>query len=384
MAEVSCAIVGGGIAGASVAYHLSEQGMDEVVVLERNAEPLMETTPKSFALFGMYGDETEYRLKQYAMELYNRLAVEHDIRYERIGHLSVATTDDVARKFERATKEEQIDVGIFATGHSRTSLEYLSGEEVHEQIFLPELETADVKGALYRPAIGYFDPLALARAMLDRAKTNGVEVRTNASVDGICTDEDGVTGVSLKQKELTADSVVLTAGPWTVDLAETAGVDLPLRHSLAPVLQLDADDVAGALPSVKHHESNYNVRGNAADDTVYLGHHQGGYADGTRMDPDEVPSSVPDDVRTGGFEILKRLMPNLADSPVVNEWVGVRSLTPDGKPIAGATSVDGLYVIAFNTSGIQLSPGLGRSVTSQLMDGPSDPLTEAISLDRFN
>lgn len=384
MAEVSCAIVGGGIAGASVAYHLSERGMDDVVVLERNAEPVTETTPKSFALFGMYGDETEYRLKQYAMGLYNRLATEHDIRYERIGHLSVATTEDVAERFEHATTEERNEVGIFATGYARTSLEYLPGGEVHETVFLPALDTSDVEGALYRPAIGYFDPVALAGAMLDGAKRNGVDIRTGATVNGVCVDDDGVTGVSIDGSELTAGSVVLAAGPWTVDLAKTAGVDLPLRHSLAPVLKLDAGDVAGTLPSVKHHETNYNVRGNADDDTIFLGHHQGGYDDGTRMTPDEVPSTVPDEVRAGGFDTLERLLPDLADATVVDEWVGVRSLTPDRKPIAGPTPVDGLSLIAFNTSGIQLSPGLGRLVAARLVKGRSGPLHEAVSLNRFN
>lgn len=384
MSDVSCAIIGGGIAGASVAYHLSERGVDDVVLLERNADLISETTPKSFALFGMYGDKNQYQLKRYAMGLYNQFASEDEnIRFERIGHLSLATTEEVDQGFEQAVTENTDDLGIFATASSRTSLEYFPGTEIHESVFAPTLRTEDVEGALYRPAIGYFDPVALTRALLDRATRNGVDIQRNATVEEVSIKDGRVTGLSVDGTDLTVDEVVLAAGPWTADLAETAEASLPLRHSLAPVLVLDAAGQPQTTPSVKHHESKFNIRGHAADDTIYLGHHQGGYESGTRMNPDDVPSSVPESVRSNGFDVLKRLFPDLADASVVDEWVGVRSLTPDGNPIVGPTAVAGLSVVAFNSSGIQLAPGLGRLIASQVVDNTRTPLHEALSLDRF-
>jgi sarcosine oxidase subunit beta len=81
--------------------------------------------------------------------------------------------------------------------------------------------------------------------------------------------------------------------------------------------------------------------------------------------------------------MLERFLPSLSDAPVVDEWVGVRSLTPDGNPIAGWTAVDGLSVIAFNTSGIQLSPGVGDVVATQLVDREPTNYYDSLSISRF-
>ena len=383
MADVECAIVGGGIAGASVAYHLAQRGVDDVVLYERGTVA-SETTPKSFALFGTWGDRTQFRLKQHAMQVYNQLARETpEITYERIDHLSVGTTPETRDNFERAVETGADVGGIFATGSGRTPVEYLQPDEIENRLFFPQLDTSAVTGAVYRPDVGYFSPAALVEALLARAEAAGIEVRERAAVEDIHVEGGAVSGLTVDGERIDAESVVVAAGPWTPDIAEKAGIDLPVRHSLAPVLVVDAGETNGTLPSLKHHESNYNVRPNAADGTVWIGNHADGYQGGDRLDPDAVPSSVSDEVRQGARDVLDRFLPSLADAPVVDEWVGVRSLTPDGNPIAGWTAVEGLSVIAFNTSGIQLSPGIGDVVTTQLVDGEPTEYYDALSGSRF-
>lgn len=383
MTDPACAIVGGGIAGTSVAYHLAEQGIDDVVVFERD-EIGSRTTAKSFGLFGTYGNRTQFELKRYAMWLYNRLARETDgIDYDHIGHLSVATSSRVADNFERAVKGEAHDAGVFATGGNRTSVRYIPGGEIEDRVFLPALDTTDVEGAVYRPEVGYFEPVALTAAMADRARDGGVVFQEGAEVTDLLVDGEQVVGLKVDGARVTADSVVLAAGPWTPTLAKSIGIDLPVRHTIAPVLVLDPGERPQTLPSVKHHETDVNVRGNVADGTVYVGSHRGNHDQGERLDPAEVSSSVPADVRIEMFAAIERLLPALGDAPVVDEWVGVRSLTPDGDPIVGETAIDGLFVVAFNTSGIQLSPGVGRTVAAQVTGKKSTKWGTTLSLDRF-
>lgn len=383
MAAVECAIVGGGIAGASVAYHLAQRGVDDVVVFERGTVA-SETTPKSFALFGTWGDRTQFRLKQHGMQVYNQLARETpEITYERIEHLSVGTTPETGDNFERAVEAGADVGGVFATGSDRTPVEYLEPDEIEHRLFFSQLDTSAVTGAVYRPDVGYFSPVALVEALLDRAEAAGIEVRERAAVEDIHVEGGTVSGLTVDGERIDAESVVVTAGPWTPDVAEMAGVDLPVRHSLAPVLVVDGDGTNGTLPSLKHHESNYNFRGNAADGTVWIGNHADGYEGGERIDPDAVSSSVSDEVRKGARDALERFLPALADAPVVDEWVGIRSLTPDGNPIVGWTAVEGLSVIAFHTSGIQLSPGVGDIIATQLVDGEPTEYYNSLSITRF-
>lgn len=383
MVAVECAIVGGGIAGASVAYSLAQRGVDDVVLFERG-EIASEMTKKSFALFGMYGDRTQFRLKRHGMAVYNEFARENpDITYDRIGHLSVGTTPETREKFQRAIVEGTDVGGIFATGSDRTAVRYLDGNEIEERLFIPQLDTSEVTSAVYRPGVGYFNQVAIVETLLERAADAGVEVREHALVEDLHVEDGAITGLTVDGERIGAESVVVAAGPWTPDVAEKAGVDLPVRHSLAPVLVADAGETSGTLPSLKHHESNYNFRGNAADGTVWIGNHADGYEGGERIDPDAVPSSVADETRQGARDDLERFLPSLADAPVVDEWVGVRSLTPDGNPIAGWTAVDGLSVIAFNTSGIQLSPGIGNVVATQLVDSEPTSYYDALSVTRF-
>jgi glycine/D-amino acid oxidase-like deaminating enzyme len=384
MPAVECAVVGGGIAGASVAFHLARRGMEDVTLFERG-EVASETTQKSFALFGMYGDRTQFRMKREAMALYNRLArTNPEISFDRIGHLSVGTTDETRTKFKRAVEEGDAVGGIFATGSERTAVQYLDGDEIEERLFFPEVGTSDVTGAVYRPGVGYIDQVALVTELLARAEDNGVQIRENTAVEQLHVEDGSVVGLTVNGERVDAESVVLAAGPWTPALAEKAGVELPVRHSLAPALVLDAGESSQTLPSLKHHESNYNFRGNAADGTVWVGHHADGYEGGERIDPETVPSAVSSEVRKEAREVLAGLLPQHADAPVVDEWVGIRSLTPDGNPIAGWTSVDGLSVAAFNSSGVQLSPAVGDVVAAQIADGVPTAYYEALSVSRFD
>jgi len=380
------AVVGGGIAGASVAYHLSERTDAEVVVFERNADLLAETTARSGAFVGYWGDESPARLRMLrdGLALYNRFLDDPrtDLTYHRVGRLHVATTaagaDAIRESFEsrrRALRDDEPPTEVRST--------YVAGDEFAETLLTPGLASDEIAGALFSPDVGYVDPTAIAREFVARARENGVRFETSSPVEDVAVADGRATGPVVDGEHVPADATVCTAGPWTPRLLDGVGVDLPVRHSLGPVLVLDPErETRNSVPSFKHRETGYYVRQNV-DGTVFVGHYPGAYdeMDG-RHDPD-AHDRVPDDLRAGARETLSRLFPRVADAPVRDEWVGVRSLTPDRDPIVGWTEVEDLSVAVFNASGVQLAPVAGRVIARQLVSGERTDYYPHVSVSRF-
>lgn len=386
------AIVGSGIVGASVAYHLSEQTDRPVTVYERQA-PASETTYKSMAMFGLYGDPVQYRMKRYGMALYNEFYREptSNPRYRSVGLLRVSTTESGAAELRElvAGDTDSDKTSSTISGTDRDGTMYLEGDELKENLLIPAVETLPIEGALFRPICGYMHPQELAFEFLDRAERNGVTVESNTRVTDVHVRDGATEAIELDgDRREPVDDVVCAAGPWNRELAELAGVDLPLRHTLAPIMVLDADDMADySLPSLSHHESPYAFYRQTARgaDGICVGYYPGGYHDaGTTYDPDTYGERVPEEIRTGALEAVEELLPDLADAPIVDEWVGIRSQTPDGNPIVGWTEVEGFSVAAFNTSAIQLAPAAGKVIAEQLVDDDPTSYYEDLSISRFD
>lgn len=374
MTGAGYAIVGGGIAGAAVAYHLSRRTSAPVVVYERGS-PFMATTAKSFGLFGFYGDDLQRQMKHYSLRLYNRfLADPGDARHRPLGRLDVATSQAAASDLEATA-------GRSGAGE----VEYVPGGVLPERLVTPLLDVDEIAGALYRPAVGCFTPRALAAILFTRAREQGATLRADTSVTGLATKAGRVVGIETPDGTIGAGAVVCAAGPWNPALVASAGIDLPLRHTLAPALRLRPDRPLGhRLPNASHVETGYSFRG-ADDGSVLVGHKPNdGYANGEVVDPDTVGDTVPGDLRSGALDAVARLFPRLGSAPVEEEWVGVRSETPDGNPIAGPTDVEGLSVVSFADSGIQLAPATGATVARHLLGGEPTPWDDGVTPDRFN
>lgn len=382
-------IVGGGIVGASVAYHLAKR-TDEPITLFDRGRPGRETTAKSVAHFGFYGTETLHRMKRYGMELYNEFFEEPRgaVRFSFRGMFLAATEATNAARLRRAVEgRSDEDVGYLGIGLDRDPVEYVPGSDLDSKLLLPPVATDRIAGGLFRPHVGYLvPPRELAYEFLDRARELGVTVRSDTEIEGLCSEGSQVTGVVTAEGErVPATETICAAGPWNVEVAGLAGVDLPVRHSLDPVLELRPErPLQYDLPAIKHYESPFTAHLRTSEE-ILVSHNSGtGYEDGRRYDPDEVGDEVPPEVRTGAMRFLDDLLPGTPAVERVDEWVGVTSLTPDGRPIAGPTGVQGFSVAALHSSGIQLAPAIGRLVASQAVDGRSSPVAESVSPRRFS
>ncbi|WP_411964796.1 NAD(P)/FAD-dependent oxidoreductase [Haloferax sp. YSMS24] len=380
-------VVGGGIVGAAIAYHLSERTDDPIHVYEKGSLA-DETTSKSFAFFGFYGDETQYRMKRYAIEQYNEFMADPRASpgYVATGRLDVATTTDGADAL-RTNVEERGDRLADARGKDADTspVDYLPSDELGSSMFLPFLDTDRVEGGVYRPNVGYLTPVEFALEYVERARENGVTFHEQTEITDLHVEDETLVGLSVDGEFHPAEAVVAAAGPWNQQVAEMAGVDIPVKHTLAPVLELEPSDPLGyTLPWITHHESGFTIRRDP-DGTVMMTHHPvGGYDDATEYDPDAWDDTVPDEIRERGLETLYSLLPDVESFDVVDERVGIRSSTPDRNPVVGWTRVEGFSIAAYSTSGIQLAPASGKVIAAQLLDDDPTSYYEPLSIARFD
>lgn len=378
-------VIGGGIVGTSVAAHLAERGDRPVRLFERNAGLAAETTGASLATWRVTppaGEDPLYRMKRYSMGYYNRLLAGSDrsARFELVGQLEVATTDDGAADLRALATE-----GVPAT----EAAEFLTPEELRRTVPCPDLALEELTGALYRPYLGYFDAEALVRRLAERARAAGATVERGAEVTGLLADGDRVTGVVADGQRVPAGAVVSAAGASTPRVAEWAGIDLPVRYTagyratVEPVRPLST-----RLPKLDHHESAVGFRG--ADGGRAVAYRTGptpdvaDYYDRAVADPRELTTGeLPEGVATAFRAAADRLLPPLSGGTVVATDGAPLSRTPDGRPLAGWTARPGLSVVALHAAGVQLAPALGDVIARQLLNEDPTEFHDAVTPARF-
>ena len=358
-------IVGGGIIGTAVAARL---GGDANVSLCERSVLGNETTAASAGMFiRATSSPTRFdeRLRDRAWSTYEGLLEEHGIEPTQIGSLYVAESDGYAGTLEEAARALQ-EYGADAA--------FLDPAGLREFGIEPEGFT----GGLHTATDTAFEPQELVDAFAERARAHGVDVHTETEVTDLVLEDGAVAGVETEAGRLEADYVVNAAGPWAPVLNERAGVTIPLAHTLGPMLELEGGSTAG-LPFTIFESRRY-LRP-VTETTAYFGEYLTDYVEGQRYEPTEL--RVPEAVRAAAGAIDEPL-PSFANPAVVDEWAGLRTVTPDGRPIVGETDVSGFLVACGPTGlGITLAPVIA-DVVAALLEGSGDRATQArLSPDRF-
>jgi len=371
MSDRQLAVVGGGIMGASAAYHLTERTNATVTVFEKGSLA-SETTFKSAAGFRIIGPSAEMEMKRYGLGLYNEFYndVAANGGYNLIGRLQLASTEEKVSELRSLA-----DRTPFA--------EYLSANRLKKECFLPELNFDAVEGGLYFPNAGRFLPHELALEFVSRARVNGAEFRENTKVKDIYLEGNSVVGLETSKGEEPVDTVVCAAGPWNNQVAGMVGIDLPLRQTLAPVLKLVPEtELAHTLPNVLLQETGFYTVG-LRDGSVLISQGRN-YEDGEDRIPPEVDDEVSEEFERAAFSFAAELLPAAAKANIEDQWVGLKSRTPDEMPIIGATGVNGFYMAAFHVQGIQMAPAAGDIIARQIMNSDPTEHYEEVSITRFD
>jgi len=362
-------IVGGGVIGAGLAYHLREADAD-VVLLEKNAlgSGSISASIAMFSWLQSDPDPFRYELMEESWETYRPLIERDVISFESIGAIATAETADYFEKLEAAADELRT-YGLPVETRSPAELDELN------------IDATELEGGIYLPDEGYLDPHEIIQHWTDQATNAGIEHETGTEVTDVHVEDGTVVGVETTNGTRDAGTVVNAAGPWASELNEMVDVSHPLRHTYGRILVPERDEPFD-LPFVTFESGTY-FRGEG-ERQAFAGRLEKDYADAVRENPDAA-RSVEETFRHEVAQATERFIPALDDADVVNEWVGLRTVTPDKSPIVGPTTVDGYHVATgMSGLGITLAPSVTAHLAEFILTGDSNKTIETLSANRFD
>jgi glycine cleavage system aminomethyltransferase T/glycine/D-amino acid oxidase-like deaminating enzyme len=379
-ARARVVVIGGGVIGTSVAYHLTALGWTDVLLLEQG-QLSCGTTWHAAGLVGqLRASEAGTRLVQYSTRLYERLEAEtgQATGFRRCGGVTVARTADrmaALRRTEATAQAYDIDCEVISAAQAASRY--------------PLLRTDDLAGAIWLPGDGRADPVDLTAALARGARQRGAQIRERTRVTGICALAGRVTGVSTDRGEVEAEVVVNCAGQWAKQVGALAGVTVPL-HS-AEHFYVVTEQVAGVHPGLPVLRD--------PDGWTYFKEETGGLVVGG-FEPDAKPWVAPEELpHPFEFQLLDEdwehfsvlmdsalhRLPVLADTGIRKFYNGPESFTPDNQFILGeAPDLAGFFVAAgFNSVGIASAGGAGLALAQWIIDGQPDADLTAVDIRRF-
>ena len=363
--QARAVVVGGGIAGCSVAYHLAALGWKDVVILEQGSLSGGTTWHAAGLVGQLRSHENMTRLIQYSTELYARLESEtgQATGWKQCGSVSIARTEDRMTALKRTAAKARA-YGIEA--------EVISAQEAGK--LWPVMETGDLAGAVWLPGDGKANPTDITQALAKGARNNGVRICEKTRVTGVTLDKGAVSSVSTDKGDIACEIVVNAAGQWARQFGRLAGVTVPLyscEHMY--IVTGPIDGVEPDLPCLRD-----------PDGYIYFKEEVGGLVMGG-FEPQAKPwemDTIPDDFEFtlleddwDQFEILMEnaliRVPALETAEVKQFINGPESFTPDGYFILGeAPEVKNYFVCAgFNSMGIASAGGAGRAVAEWIVEG---------------
>ncbi len=360
-------IIGGGVIGLSVAYHLSRSDSDtsnEVLLLERNQL----TSGTSWHAAGIVGPlratPNMTQLASYALTLFPQLENESGMStgYKRTGGYWLA------RRPERLDELHRIASLGQTLGLTPQMIDVAN-------VQVPQLDLSAHAGALEVPQDGNVNPVDLCMAYASAARNNGVDIRENTTVKKLLVDGRRISGVQLADgTRLYADTVVLCAGAWSGALALTAGAALPLQAVEHMYVVTDSiDDLPDPFPVVRDLDTGIYIKGDTGKLVI------GGFEPNAKcwnaygVEGDRAFLQLAEDWQQ--FEPFMNaaldLLPCLHDTSIRHFMNGPESFTNDSRPLVGETNeVDGLFVAAgMNSVGVMSSAGIGRLLSQWIING---------------
>jgi 4-methylaminobutanoate oxidase (formaldehyde-forming) len=374
-------VVGGGVIGTSVAYHLAHLGVRDVVLLERD-RLTSGTTWHAAGLMVTFGStsETSTEMRKYSRDLYARLEAETGLAtgLKQVGFIELAA--------DRGRLEEYRRVAAFNR---------LCGVDVHEispgevKGLFPLAHVDDVLAGFYVPDDGRVNPVDVTMSLAKGARMQGVKILEGVPATGFLTKGGAVTGVRTPYGDIEAEYVVNCAGMWARQLGELAGVNIPLQAAEHYYLITEPiDGVDGTLPVLEDPASYGYFREEGGG--LMLGLFEAVCAP-WRVDgiPDtfsfgELP---PDWERTGPYlEKAMQRVPISMEVGVRKYFCGPESFTPDLQPVFGeAPELKNYFVAAgLNSIGILTGGGIGRALAQWIVDGRPDIDVTGMNIDRLH
>ena len=367
-------IVGGGVTGTSLAFHLASAGVRDVLVLERATLASGGTGRSVGIIRQLYPTPETSRMVKRSLAVFQRFgeAVGGDAGFVPCGAL-IGVSPAMRPALARSVASQRV-LGIRAE-----ILEPADAARVE-----PRIDTRALGAVLWEPESGYGDPSAVTTGFAAAATRRGARIEQGVEVTAIRRSGDRVTGIETARGErIEAPVVVNAAGLWSPRLARLAGVELPIVIGRHPVFVIERDpafgrphpvylDLAGGS-YVRPETGGLTLTGSLTDDETKH-----------PMDPDRLGGDVGLDEAEAVLALTGRALPGLADARYRRGWAGAFDITPDWMPILDESPLRGFWIAAgMSGHGFKLSPAVGETLAA-LITGATPPVDPApFRFDRF-
>lgn len=362
-------IIGGGVMGASAAYHLAQRGVKNIVLLEK--EKYFGTGATGRCAGGVryqFSTEINVKLSQESLPMIERFKEEigQDVNYRQCGYLLVATNEKDAATFKQNVALQN-GLGV--------PTQLLSGEDVRAR--LPQMKFPDAIAGTFNQKDGTVDPNGVVMGYVGAAQKMGVKAIENAEVTGITVSGGKVKEVQTNLGTIQTRMVLNVAGPWAALIGDMAGVKIPiipLRRQMfttnpLPEVPEDFPFVIDFAKSLYFHREGEGLLIGMSNQEEKPGFDQ----------------NVDEDFELVNLEAAIERMPLVEKASRASHWAGLYEVTPDAHPIYGDTDVKGFYLCAgFSGHGFMHGPVSGKLMTEYMLDGKYSTLdVSMLDLKRF-
>jgi glycine/D-amino acid oxidase-like deaminating enzyme len=373
MQTAEVVVIGGGIVGSSIAYHLTSAGCRNVLVLERESATGKGSTGKSMGgVRAQFSTPVNIQMSLYAIPFYASFEEQlgYPCDYRPQGYLFCATTE-AHLAYLRANYEKQVAMGL-------KNVRLVEGSEIRGMF--PQLRGDDIVGGSFCSTDGFVDPYSTMTGFMTWAADHGATLWKSAEVTGLLRDEQGIAGVETTRGTVATRKVVNCAGAWAASVAAMVGIDLPvepLRRMLVPSEPFD--EFPHTAPMIIDMSNGFHFRPESRGFLLAWN------------DPEETPGFKTEFDPAFVEKILTRAadrVPCFANLPVnpKRAWAGLYEMTPDHHPVLGeAPEVPGFFLAnGFSGHGVMHAPATGKILSDLILTGKTDLIdAPLLNLSRF-
>jgi sarcosine oxidase subunit beta len=366
----SIVIIGGGVMGASTAYHLAKRGVNDIVLLDREEFFGLGATGRcAGGVRYQFATEVNIRLSLESLPMLERFKEELDqeIDYRQCGYLFLLNNEKDLTAFERNVALQN-SLGV--------DTKWLSGDQVRER--LPQMNLDDVLKATFNQKDGICDPNSVVMGYINAATRLGVDARTGVEVIGVSSQNGKVAGVETSLGNIATEVIVNAAGPWAGQLGELAGLTIPispvrrqmLTTTALPEIPADFPFVIDFAESLYFHREGDGLLTGMSNPNQSAGFDQ----------------NVDSDWELINLEKAAARLPMLEQAGLASHWAGLYEVTPDAHPVFGKTELESFYLVAgFSGHGFMHGPISGKLMAEFIIDGQATTVdVSALDLARFS